>query len=1266
MDEKIAIAWCDLTYKVKSLWTKRPKIILNDVNGYVSFGTLNALMGPSGAGKTTLLKCINGQINSAGLSHRSKIYMSSGEKIRACLIGQNQNEQLVLGLTARQNLLYASKLKNSDNDFFVDHEKNVNQLLFELMTRTDIADTRVENCSGGEQRRLTIALELTSYIKPNLICIDEPTSGLDSNAAEMVIEYLRLLSRKHNISIITSIHQPNTDALLMFDKLYVLAKGGVCVYFGPPRQLEHHLNQCQIQCQEHQVPIEVTLKVATRGADNRQVIKLAKKAQEDNRLVLHQKCKIDTKLSPNGIPFESKCFNMLDVWYLLLRTMRHTYLSHWKTLFIQLLFYIFCPLLIAKTVNYNIGRPDGCLEYTFRTNQSCFNQLTDDSLLDQNLKYQAFTSVLVMFIQICTTTLTFTADVKIFMGEHRNKWYSTGSYYMAKNIVELIPTIIFSINYAFINYYISGQLFDMTRIFLYTFIIIFGMLCSQGFGYLVGIICIKSEQLAIGVSIGLYLMLCMFCNIFTPLNEMPQIFLIISDISFNKFVFYSVLIIIYGFDRCPKGQLSIVMHKYTMVDDLFYIYAKYLVIYAISLRILAFIVLYFKVNTFVNRSLLVRLQKYVRKLQCFHSYIINGSEPELLKVRKISTVSNKSVYVIDNDIIGQLDTTELNPMDHKLCIAWMDLTLKNQKQFFMTKEKTILRQLNGFVEIGTMTALMGPSGAGKTSLLKCLNGRYQSLMTDDTKIYLSKHRKIKTCFISQDVREHLISGLTAEQTLLYASKLKNSDTKQMDHLTSIKNLMVDLLISDIANSNAQNCSTGEQKRLVMAMELTSVNKPNLICIDEPTTGLDSNAAEVVMKCLKNMSRKHNISIITSIHQPNSDVLMMFDKLYVLANGGVCVYSGRPQLLKQHLNACDVQCSDIQVPIELLLKHACNGYEDQTVAKMMARTESDKQVLSNRCRTETLLAADGIVTKSKRFALIDFWFLLSRIITYTYRYNWKLILMKIVATLVFGYSLTLFFPKNIGQPTGCVNFQYDYPNTCDKSVQKLEEESLLSQNISYNFLVILLITFVQIVVTTMTFTSDVKIFLNEHRNGWYSTGCYYWAKCIEELIPTIITLFLYIYIIDIYEGTRIFVFYLYFLTIGILCIQSFGHLIGIIFSDNQKIAVLFSVALYLLLFLLSNYFVPINELHYAIQWFSNLSTFKLLFECILILFYGFNRCSGNEFSSVMFVFGFQDQQFYSNIKILVCKLIVLRVLALIVLLIKVNLRPKRHIEFDVNP
>ena len=62
---------------------------------------------------------------------------------------------------------------------------------------SDTKDNRVESCSGGEQKRIVIASELTSYNKPNVLFIDEPTSGLDSNAAEVLINCLKILSRNH-------------------------------------------------------------------------------------------------------------------------------------------------------------------------------------------------------------------------------------------------------------------------------------------------------------------------------------------------------------------------------------------------------------------------------------------------------------------------------------------------------------------------------------------------------------------------------------------------------------------------------------------------------------------------------------------------------------------------------------------------------------------------------------------------------------------------------------------------------------------------------------------------------------------------------------------------------------------------------------------------------------------------------------------------------------------------------------------------------------
>ena len=65
--------------------------------------------------------------------------------------------------------------------------------------------------------------------------------------------------------------------------------------------------------------------------------------------------------------------------------------------------------------------------------------------------------------------------------------------------------------------------------------------------------------------------------------------------------------------------------------------------------------------------------------------------------------------------------------------------------------------------------------------------------------------------------------------------------------------------------------------------------------------------------------------------------MTFDMLYVLSRGGVCIFSGRPQNLRSHLNECHINCDENQIPIELLLKISSNGFEDQIINQLSEKT-----------------------------------------------------------------------------------------------------------------------------------------------------------------------------------------------------------------------------------------------------------------------------------------------------------------------------------------
>ena len=76
-----------------------------------------------------------------------------------------------------------------------------------------------------------------------------------------------------------------------------------------------------------------------------------------------------------------------------------------------------------------------------------------------------------------------------------------------------------------------------------------------------------------------------------------------------------------------------------------------------------------------------------------------------------------------------------------------------------------------------------------------------------------------------------------------------------------------------------------------------------------------------MITLKNLAKKYDLAIVTSIHQPNSSILIMFDKLYVLSNGGRCVFDGKTNQLLCHLTECQVDCKEWQIPVEQLIKVA---------------------------------------------------------------------------------------------------------------------------------------------------------------------------------------------------------------------------------------------------------------------------------------------------------------------------------------------------------
>ncbi|MCX6253109.1 MAG: ATP-binding cassette domain-containing protein [Bacteroidia bacterium] len=209
---------------------------LQKMNFRVESGNLIGIMGGSGVGKTTMLNILHGKIKptSGNLYINGYDINSDSEELKGLIGYVPQDDMLIEELTVYQNLYFNARL--CFGDFNEEQLKNTVEKVLQDLELYDIKDLQVgdimnKKVSGGQRKRLNIGLELMR--EPVVLFIDEPTSGLSSFDSEKVMSLLRnqALSGKLVFAII---HQPSSDIIKMFDRLWLLDKGGYMIYDGDP------------------------------------------------------------------------------------------------------------------------------------------------------------------------------------------------------------------------------------------------------------------------------------------------------------------------------------------------------------------------------------------------------------------------------------------------------------------------------------------------------------------------------------------------------------------------------------------------------------------------------------------------------------------------------------------------------------------------------------------------------------------------------------------------------------------------------------------------------------------------------------------------------------------------------------------------------------------------------------------------------------------------------------------------------------------------
>lgn len=206
------------------------KQILKDVSFGVPEKSLIAVIGPSGSGKSTLLKALTGYrpANQGDVLYDNRNLYKQFAELRQRIGLVPQDDILHKELTVQKALRYAAKLRFPGDTAETEREARIDEVLREL--KLDVhKDKRVTSLSGGQRKRVSVALELLT--KPSLIFLDEPTSGLDPGMDRDVMQLLRgLADDGRTVLVVTH----SVAELGLCDKLLVMAPGGGVAYFGPP------------------------------------------------------------------------------------------------------------------------------------------------------------------------------------------------------------------------------------------------------------------------------------------------------------------------------------------------------------------------------------------------------------------------------------------------------------------------------------------------------------------------------------------------------------------------------------------------------------------------------------------------------------------------------------------------------------------------------------------------------------------------------------------------------------------------------------------------------------------------------------------------------------------------------------------------------------------------------------------------------------------------------------------------------------------------
>ncbi|KAL4715548.1 hypothetical protein ACJJTC_009174 [Scirpophaga incertulas] len=541
----VDIEFTNITLKLSEGLRSKKKTILKSVSGLFRSGELTAIMGPSGAGKSSLMNALTG-FSTTGVTgtiragdsickldkRERSIHSLKSYRKKSCYI--LQDDRLNPLFTVRELMQFAADMKLGSNL----SERLKTSVISEILDTLGLSgteDTRCGNLSGGQKKRLSIAVELID--NPPVIFLDEPTTGLDSLTSAQCIEMLKNLARDGR-TIVCTIHQPTASIYSIFDQVYILAEG-LCIYHGRSANTVPYLASSGFQCPKYHNPADYILEIANgeygkfnqmlaeRCSKQAPIEKMLPESQNVRPLEEYSCEKISIVINP---PHELYKFGILFK-----RCIIQQY-RDWTVTHLKVMLHIVIGVMLGLLF------------------QQCG---TDGSKTFSNLGYLIISITYLCYTSLMPAVLKFPLELAVLKKENFNNWYNLKTYYAAILVTGVPMQIWFSFVYSVPSYFLTGQPQEFSRFLMFVMVLAQVTLLADGIGNVIGT-CVNPVN---GTFFGAIITCAMivYAGFLVLLSHMSPFMRAVSQASYMRHALEAMVLSLYAYGReplpCPETKL---------------------------------------------------------------------------------------------------------------------------------------------------------------------------------------------------------------------------------------------------------------------------------------------------------------------------------------------------------------------------------------------------------------------------------------------------------------------------------------------------------------------------------------------------------------------------------------------------------------------------------------------------------------------------------------------------------------------------------------